>query len=152
MPDDHVPQVRLAQERRVDAPLIPEQGADLIGGVVIMDDVTFTTLLSLHSGISTTSRFNCRVLLGTESSQCFIHQGAFDQMVATGAADASCIRSTTPRMCSGFGSRQLLSTHRQPRTTIQLNHNGTPSASLAVWMYIVPNETMRCPLLLGRSS
>ena len=25
-------------------------------------------------------------------------------------------------------------------------------ASLAVWMYIVPNETMRCPLLLGRDS
>ena len=36
--------------------------------------------------------------------------------------------------------------------TIQFNHNGSPSASLAVWMYIVPNETMRCPLLLGRDS
>ena len=36
--------------------------------------------------------------------------------------------------------------------TVQFNHNGTPSASLAVWMYIVPNETMRCPLLLGRDS
>ena len=73
-------------------------------------------------------------------------------MVATGAADASCVRSTTPRTWSGFGSRQLLSTHRQARMTIQFNHNGSPSASLAVWMYIVPNETMRCPLLLGRDS
>ena len=36
--------------------------------------------------------------------------------------------------------------------TVQFNHNGSPSASLAVWMYIVPNETMRCPLLLGRDS
>ena len=36
--------------------------------------------------------------------------------------------------------------------TVQFNHNGTPSASLAVGMYIVPNETMRCPLLLGRDS
>ena len=36
--------------------------------------------------------------------------------------------------------------------TIQFNHNGSPSASLAVWMYIIPNETMRCPLLLGRDS
>ena len=35
---------------------------------------------------------------------------------------------------------------------IQFNHNGTPSASFAVWMYIVPNEFMRCPLLLGRDS
>ena len=37
--------------------------------------------------------------------------------------------------------------------TIQINHNGSSSASLAVWMYIVvPNETMRCPLLLGRDN
>ena len=152
VPEDHAPEVLLAQESRIDAPLVPEQGPDLISGVVTMDDATFTTLLSLHSGVSTTSRFNCRALLDTGSPQSFIHQGAFDQMVATGAADASCVRSTTPRTWSGFGSRQLLSTHRQARMTIQFNHNGSPSASLAVWMYIVPNETMRCPLLLVRDS
>ena len=73
-------------------------------------------------------------------------------MVALGAADASCVRSTTPRTWSGFGSRQLLSTNRQARMTVQFHHNGTTSASLAVWMYIVPNETMRCLLLLGRDS
>ena len=69
-------------------------------------------------------------------------------MVATGAADASCVLSTTPRTWSSFGSRQLLSTHRQARMAVQFNHNGTPSASLALWMFIVPNETMRCPLFL----
>ena len=36
--------------------------------------------------------------------------------------------------------------------TIQFYHNDTPSASLAVWIYIVPNETMRCPFRLGRDS
>ena len=132
VPDDHASEVRLAQEQRIDAPLIPEQGPDLIGDVVTMDDATFTTSLSLHSGASTTSRFNCRALLDTGSPQSFIHQEALDQMVATGAADASCVRSTTPRTWSGFGSRQLLSTHRQARMTIQFNHNGTLSASLAV--------------------
>ena len=71
-------------------------------------------------------------------------------MVATNAIDASCVRPTTPRTRSGFGSRQLLSTNRQARMTVQFNHNGTTSASLAVWMYIVPKETMRCSLLLGR--
>ena len=111
VPDDHAPEVILAQEQRMDAPLIPEQSPDLIGGVVTIDDATFTTLLSLHSGVSTTSRFNCRALVDTGSPQSFIHQGAFDQMVTTGAADASCVRSTTPRTWSGFGSRQLLSTH-----------------------------------------
>ena len=117
-----------------------------------MGDATFTTLLLLHSGVSTASRFNYRALLDTGSPQSFIHQGAFDQMVATSAADASCVRSTTPRTWGGFGSRQLLSTNRQARMTVQFNHNGTPSASLAVWTHIVPNETMRCPLLLGRDS
>ena len=152
VPDDHVPEVLLAQEQRADAPLLPEQGPDLIGGIVTMDDATFTTLLTLHSGVSATSQFHCRALLGTGSPQSFIHQGSFDQMVAMGAADASCIRSTTPRTWSGFGSQQLLSTNRQARMTVQFNHNGTTSASLAVWMYIVPNETMQCPLLLGRDS
>ena len=152
VPDDHAPEVLLAEEQRIDASFIPEQGPDLISGVVTMDDATFTTLLSLHSGVFTTSRFNCRALLDTKSPQSFIHQGAFDQMAATGAADASCVRSTTPRTWSGFGSRQLLSTNRQARMTVQFNHNGTTSASLVVWMYILPNETMRCPLLFGRDS
>ena len=48
VPADHAPEVLLAQEQRVDAPLMPEQGPDLISGVVTMDDATFTTLLSLH--------------------------------------------------------------------------------------------------------
>ena len=152
VPGDHAPEVLLAQEERIDAPLIPEQGPDLISGVVTMDDATFTTLLSLHSGVSTTSQSTCRALLDTGSPQSFIHQEAFDQMVATGAADSSCVRSTTPRTWSGFGSRQLLSNYRQVRMTVHFNHNGTPSASLAVWLYIVPNETMRCPLLLGLDS
>ena len=66
-------------------------------------------------------------------------------MAAMGAADTSCIRSTNPKTWSGFGSQQLLSTNRQARMTVQFNYNGTTSASLAIWMYIVPNETMRCP-------
>ena len=36
VPDDHAPEVLLAQEPRIDAPLIPEQGPDLISGVVTM--------------------------------------------------------------------------------------------------------------------
>ena len=91
VPDDHAPEVLLAHEQGIDAPLVPEQGPDLIGGVATMDDATFSTLLSLHGGVSTTSRFNCHVLSDTGSPQSFIHQGAFDQMVATRAADASCV-------------------------------------------------------------
>ena len=117
-----------------------------------MDDVTFTTLPSLTSGASATSQFRCRALSDTRSAQSFIHQVAFEQMVATGAADESYVRSTPPRSWSGFGSQEPLNTNRQARLTVQFYHNNTPSASLAVWIYIVPNRTMRCPLLLGRDS
>ena len=63
VPDDHAPEVLLAQEQRADAPLMPEQGPDLIGGIVTMDDATFTTLLTLHSGVFATSRFDGRAIL-----------------------------------------------------------------------------------------
>ena len=63
VPDDHAPEVLLAQEQRADAPLMPEQGLDLIVGIVTMDDATFTTLLTLHSGVFATSRFDCRAIL-----------------------------------------------------------------------------------------
>ena len=151
-PDDHTPEVLLTNVPRGDQLLMSEQGPDLIGGVVAMDDVTFTTLPSLTSGASATSQFRCRALLDTGSPQSFIHQGAFEQMVATGAADESYVRSTPPRSWSGFGSHEPLNTNRQARLTVQFYHNNTPSASLAVWIYIVPNKTMRCPLLLRRDS
>ena len=129
-----------------------EQGPDLISGVVTMDDVTFTTLPSLTSGASATSHFRCRALFDTGSPQSFIHQGSFEQMVTTGAADESYVRSTPPRSWSGFGSQEPLNTNPQARLPVQFYHNNTSSASLAVWISIVPNKTMRCLLLLGRDS
>ena len=103
-PDDHAPEVLLTNTTRGDKPFISEQGPDLISGVVTMDDVTFTTLPSLTSGASTTSQFCCRALLYTGPPQSFLYQGAFEQMVATGAVDESYVRSTPPRSWSGFGS------------------------------------------------
>ena len=73
-------------------------------------------------------------------------------MVATGAADESYVRPTLPRSWSGFGSQESLNTNRQAPLTIQFYHNDAPSASHAVWIYIVPNKAMRCPFLLGRNS
>ena len=109
-------------------------------------------LPSLTSDASATSQFRCRALLDTGSPWSFIQQGAFEQMVATGAADESYVRPTLPRSWSGFGSPESLNTNRQARLTIQFYHNDAHSASHAVWIYIVPNKTMRCPFLLGRNS
>ena len=134
VPDDYAPEVLLTCGSHTDKALIPEQGPDLVSGTVTIDDDTFTTLPSLTSGASATSPFRFRALLDTGSPQSLMHQGAFDQMVATGAADESYIRATTPRSWSGCGSQEMLSTNRQARMTIQFYHNNTPSASLAVWM------------------
>ena len=89
VPDDHAPEVLLTNATRTDESFISKQEPDLISGVVTVDDVTFTTLPSLTSGASATSQFRCRALLDTGSPQLFIHQDAFEQMVAIGAADES---------------------------------------------------------------
>ena len=74
---DHAPEVLLAYTQRVDTRPIPEQCPDLIGGIVTMDEATFTTFLSLSSGVSATSRFKCHALLDAGSPQSFIHQRSF---------------------------------------------------------------------------
>lgn len=81
--------------------------------IVTLGDDTFTTLPLLSSGIPATFRFNSRTLLGKRSPQSFNHQGAFDQLVATGAANASYVGYTEPRSWSGFGSQETLSTSKQ---------------------------------------
>ena len=151
-PDDRAPEVLLTNATRGGKPFISEQGPDLISVVVTMDDVTFMTLSSLTSGASATSHFRCHALLDAGFPQSFLHQSAFEQMVTTGAPAESYVRSIPPRSWSGFGSQEPLNTNRQARLTIQLYHNDAPSASLAVWIYIVPNKTTRCSLLLGRDS
>lgn len=88
----------LADPQRFAAPpLVSEQGSDLITGIVTMDDTTFVILPSLSSGVSATSRFNCRALLATGSSQSFIHKGSFSQIVPNDATDASYLKSMTAR-------------------------------------------------------
>ena len=72
--------------------------------------------------------------------------------MATGAVDEPYVRSTPPRPRSGFGSQEPFSSNRQACLTVPLYHNDAPFASLAVWISIVPNKTMRCLLLLGRDS
>ena len=118
-----------------------------------MDDVTFTTLPSLASGAFAPSHIRFQALLDTGSSLSLIHQRALKQMVASAAAAESYVRSTAPRSLSGLGSQELLGTHRRARMAIQSYHNGTFSASLAVWIYIAPNEIVckvaSCLVVMG---
>lgn len=68
----------MAQEQRVDVPLVPEQGPNFISSVVTMDDPMFTALLSLSSRVSATSWLDHRALFDTESPQSFTYEGVFN--------------------------------------------------------------------------
>ena len=45
VPVDHAPKVLMAYAPHVTEPLMPHQSSDLVGGVVAMEDATFTTLI-----------------------------------------------------------------------------------------------------------
>lgn len=78
---------------RMIAPLMLGKRPYLVSVVVNMDDATFTTLFFISIGASVTSRFTYCALLDTGLPQSFIYQGAFNQMVLTGVADASYVRA-----------------------------------------------------------
>lgn len=67
VPDYHAPEVLIFYAPRVTAPLVPEQGPDLV------NNATFTTLFSLLSGASVASRFNCYAFLKTGLPQSFLY-------------------------------------------------------------------------------
>lgn len=94
---NHAPEALMGHDQHVDAPVIPKQKQDPISDFVTLDDATSITLHHLW-------RFNCRALLDTCSPQSINHQGAFDQVVATGAVDASYIRSKTLTTWDDLGS------------------------------------------------
>ena len=65
--DDHDCAVLLAHSERITAPGLPEQGPNLVSGVVTMDEAMLTTKLTLHSEVSSMRRLHCRFLLETGS-------------------------------------------------------------------------------------
>lgn len=133
---------------------LPEQDLDLVSGVIPQQSKIDHSLVAppvriLPCPAYTAARY---WILDTGSPQSFIHQGAFDKIVASCAADHSCVRSTSPRLWYGFGSSKILSTYHQARMTVQFRYDDEKPASLAVWMYIVPNDTVCVPMRLCRES
>jgi len=90
LPDDHACKVLFPYALRFTAPIMPEQGPDVVSGVVTMDDATFTNLLSV-------SRFNCRALPWYRVTSIVHPPRTFGKMVATGATNASYVQSATPK-------------------------------------------------------
>ena len=70
----------------------------------------------------------------------------------SGAATTIYETQTPPRSWGGFGESLPLHTSTTVRLSVQLLHNNQPTASLAVWTYILPSEAMQHAVLLGRDS
>ena len=135
---------------------IPEHGPCLTGGVVTVDDSSFTTKVLVHSGPHATTRCDLVALLDTGSPQSFITAAAVKHLKTSHSASDACIRHASPRSWGGFGTSSPLTTSASIRLSIQFMHSDstttTPTAALAVWACIVPAGTMQHPILLGRDS
>ena len=131
---------------------LPEHGPCLIGGTISIDDPTFTTRVQIHSGTTARARYACVALLDTGSPASFIHEQAWEQMKITGAATTACERNTPPRAWGGFGTSAPLQTTKTVRVSVQFLRGEEPTASLGVWMFVVPDGTMQHAVLLGRDS
>ena len=116
-----------------------------------MDHSSFTTKVKLYGGHAS-SKFGCVALLDTGSPQSFLTLKAWEHMVRSGAASTICETQTPPRSWGGFGKSPPLQTSTTARLSIQFLHEDKPTASLAVWAYIVPSEAMQHDVLLGRDS
>ena len=68
-------------------------------------------------------------------------------MARFGTATTVCETQTPRRSSGGFGKSPPLQTPTTVRLSIQLLHNDQPTASLAVWTYVVPSEAMPCSTL-----
>ena len=63
---------------------LSEHGPCLVGGTVTLDDVSFTTIIAIHSGGD-----RCVTLLDTDIPQTFIRRNLLDHRLLVGAASAA---------------------------------------------------------------
>ena len=70
----------------------------------------------------------------------------------SGAATTICETRAPPRSWGDFGKFLPLQTSTTVRLSIQFLHQDLPTASLAVWAYVVPPEAMQHVVLLSRDS
>ena len=116
-----------------------------------MDHSSFTTEVKLHGGHAS-SKFGCVAVLNTGSAQLFLTLKAWEHMVRSCAASTICETRSPPRPWLGSGKFPPLHTSTTVRLNIQLLHEDKPTASRAVWAYIVPSEAMKNDVLLGHDS
>lgn len=97
-------------------------------------------------------RLGCVTLWDTGSPQTFTNSHALKSMKTALAAAVVCERRTPPRSWGGIGKSPPLQTDAGVFLSVQFFHNNLPTASLAVWVYVVSPEAMQQPVILGRDS
>ena len=135
-----------------DTPSLPEHGSGLVGGTITLDDASFTTKITVHSGTTVSTVFRCVALLDTGSPQTFIRRDVWVQMLAGGAAAVNCEQGSAPRSWGGFGRSAPLVTSTSVCLSVQFFRAEQPTSSLAVWACVVPPSVMQHAVLLGRDS
>ena len=153
VPSDHggdVLAVMSAAHSGQHSSLPAEQGPCLVAGVVTMEDSSFTTKIKIHNG-PVAVQLGCVALLDTGSPQTFINTHALQSTKRAGAACAIHERHTPPTSW-GAGKSPPLQSSTAVRLSVQFFEDDQPTASLAVWEYVVPAEAMQHNVLLGRDS
>ena len=112
-------------------PPIPEHGPCVTGGIVTVDDASFTTMVLVHSGPAATTGRELVALLDTGSPQSLITATAVEQLKASQSATDACERHSSPRSWGASGTSAPLSTSVSIRLSIQLMRLQIPAAALA---------------------
>ena len=108
-----------------------------------MGDSSFTTKMKIHSD-SVAVQLGCVALFDTGSP--------LESMKRAGATSAICERHTPPRFWGRVSKSPPLQTFAAVRLSVQFFQVDQPTASLAVWAYIVPAEVKKYVVILGRDS
>ena len=106
-PADNSPEV-LAVAPGVDSFLaLPDHGPCLAGGITTLDDASFTTKITVHSGANALAPLACVALLDTGSPQTFIRRDVLDSMLSVAASSVACERKCAPRSWGGLANLPL---------------------------------------------
>ena len=79
----------------------------------------------------------------------FLDKGGFEQMAATGAADASSAHAIEPGSCGNYGSPKPLNTNCQAFMPVKFCKDSKLLASQAVQIHIIVSLIIACSLRSG---
>ena len=131
---------------------LAEHDLCLFGGIMMPDDASFTTKITVHSGATALARFCCVALLDTGSARTFIRRDILDSMLSGGGASIACERKCAPRSWSGLGESAPPQTLTSVRLSVHLFRADEPTCPLAVWACMEPPSVIQHAVLLGRDS